>query len=459
VSSELLISVLKDWVYPIFLVLFFFGLTIFAHELGHFLLARKRGMKVERFSIGFGPPIWKWTRDGVEYRVSWIPCGGYVMLPQMAPMEALEGKPETKPEELPPVSPADKIWVSLAGPLLNVLLAFLLACALWALGTPVNPSVVGWVEPGSPEELCGIQPGDRIVQVNDQKVKTWGELMEAVAFSRQATVQLHIERGSQKWVFDVETRLNEKFNIKTLDLYPRVRPYAQKVMPGSPAARAGIRDNDRFVSVEGVPVYSREQMISLISKRAEEPVEIKLLRGGTLMTLTAVPQMDPADKVARIGVRLGEDLEIMRPGATPLAQFQEVLGSMARLVKALVHHKETGVGINSVSGPVGISVFWWYAIVSGGVLMGLKIAVLLNINLAILNLLPLPVLDGGHILFSLVEAVIRRPLNARFVQAVQTTFAALLIAFMLYVTVFSDLRRFLPEKRVTPPTQPAPSSP
>lgn len=458
-SFELIINIITNWVYPIFLVVFFFGLTIFIHELGHFLVAKKRGMKIERFSIGFGPAIWKWTRDGIEYRVSWIPCGGYVMLPQMAPMEALEGKSDIKPEELPPASPMDKILVSLAGPALNVVLAWLLACALWAFGTPANPSVVGWVEQGSTEELAGIRPGDRVVQVNDQKVKTWGEMMEAVAFSRQPTVQLHIERAAQKLTFDVETHLNEKFKIKTLDLYPRVRPYAQGVNPGTPAARAGVRANDRFVSIDGVPLYSREQMIELIKRRPDQPVQIKALRNDKMITLTAVPEVDPKDKIARIGISLSEDLEIMRPGATPIQQFQEVLGSMWRLAKALVHYKETGVGLNSVSGPVGISVFWWYAIVSGGILMGIKIAVMLNINLAILNLIPLPVLDGGHIVFSAIEAAIRKPLNPKFVQVSQTAFAALLIAFMLYITVFSDLRRFLPNKPATTETQPAPSSP
>lgn len=458
-SFEQIVAIITDWVYPIFVVIFFFGLTIFIHEFGHFLMARRRGMKVERFSIGFGPAIWKWTRDGVEYRISWIPFGGYVALPQMAPMEALEGKTETKPEELPPASPLDKTLVSLAGPLLNFWLAVLLACVLWVCGMPANPSVVGWVERGTPEEQSGIQPGDRIVQVNDQKVKTWGEMMEAVAFSRQSTVRLLVERGTRKLEFNLETRLNEKFKIKTLELYPRERPFARKVLTGFAAERAGIRANDRFVSVEGVPVHSKEQMIMLIGERTDQPTEIKVLRDGKLMALKAVPEFNKKAKGGRIGVELGDDLEIVRPGPSPIQQFEEVIGSMVRLVKAFAHHKETGVGLSSVSGPVGISVFWWYAIVSGGVLMGVKIAVLLNINLAILNLLPVPVLDGGHILFSAIEAVIRRPLNARFVQVSQTAFAALLIGFMLYITVFSDIRRFFPEKPTTTETQPAPSRP
>jgi len=459
VSFEQITSLITNWVYPIFVVAFFFGLTIFIHEFGHFLMAKRRGMKIERFSIGFGHALWKWTRNGVEYRLSWIPFGGYVALPQMAPMEMLEGKTDTPAEQLPPASPADKILVSLAGPALNVALGIVLACVLWLFGTPANPSIVGWVEPGSPEEQSGIRPGDRIVQVNDQKVQTWSELMEAIAFSRQPTVRLLVERANQKLEFNLETRTNEKFKIKTLELYPRERPFARRVFPKSPSEQAGIRPNDRFVSIEGVPVHSKEQMIMLIGERADQPTAIKVLRDGKLLTLTAVPEFNKKAKAGRIGVELGDDLEIVRPGPTPVRQFEEVLGSMWRLVKALVHHKETGVGLGSVSGPVGISVFWWYAIVSGGILMGVKIAVILNINLAILNLLPIPVLDGGHILFSAIETVIRRPLNARFVHISQTTFAALLIAFMLYITVFSDIRRFLPEKPSAPETTPAPTSP
>ena len=458
---ELLWRIIAEWVYPAVLVLFFFGLTIFIHELGHFLAARRCGMKVERFSIGFGPAIGKWTRHGIEYRLSWLPFGGYVSLPQMAPMEALEGKTATKAEELPAASPGSKIFVALAGPLMNGLLAAVLACVLWVCGMPSNTTVVGWVDRGSPEELKGIQAGDRIVQVNEQPVKTWSEVMEAVAFSRQPTVSVMIDRAGERRSFDLETKLNEKFNVKTLDLYPRERPFVRRVLRGKPAERAGLRVRDRFISVEGVPIYSAQQLIALIGERADQPTELKLLRDGLPITVTAVPAFDTAAKKGRIGVELDDELEIVRPGPTPLEQGRDVVASMVRMGRALVHHKETGIGVSSISGPVGISFFWWYAIVGSGILMGVKIAVLLNLNLGILNLLPIPVLDGGHIVFSMVEAILRRPLNARFVQVSQTTFAALLISFMLYVTVFSDLRRFLPERHALPATSGAavPSTP
>jgi regulator of sigma E protease len=447
VLPEAIFTVVSTYIYPAVLVLFFFSLTLFAHEYGHFLVARSRGLKVERFSLfGLGPKIFGWTRNGVEYCFCWIPFGAYVSIPQMAEMDVLEGKTETKVEELPAAPPGTKILVALAGPVMNLVFAAGLACVLWGLGSPASSTVIGWVEPGSPEEQSGILPGDRIAQVNNQNVKTWGEFMEAVAFSQQPTVRVAVLRNGKPLSFDLETKLNEKFNVKTLDLYPREKPFVRGVLTGSPAEHAGLRNNDRFVAIEGVPLYSRDQLIHLISSRADQPTEIKLLRDGKMLTLTVVPEFNPNAKVARIGVELGEDLEIVRPGPTPGQQFAEVLGSMARLAKALVHHKETGVGLNSISGPIGITVMWWYGIVSGGILMGVKIAVLLNINFAVINLLPIPVLDGGHIIFSVVEAARRKALNARLLLVTHMTFAALLIAFMLYITLFSDLRRLLPER-------------
>ena len=444
---EVIITIVSSYIYPAVLVAFFFSLTIFAHEYGHFMMAKSRGLKVERFSIfGLGPPIVCWTRNGVEYCICWIPFGAYVSIPQMAEMEVIEGKTETKVEELPAAQPGAKIMVALAGPMMNLVFAAGLACVLWVFGTPMTSSVIGWVEQGSLEEQSGIRPGDRIVRVNDQKVKTWGEFMEAVAFSLQPTVRVFVQRDGQPLSFDLETKLNEKFKIKTLDLYPREKPFVRKVLPDSPAERAGFRKNDRFVSIEGVALYSRDQLIHLIGSRPDQPTEIKLLRDGRLLTLTVAPEFNSKAKAGRIGVELGEESEIVRPGPTPWAQGAEVLGSMASLLNALIHHKETGVGINSISGPVGISFFWWYAIASGGLLMGVKIAVMLNLNLAVLNLLPIPVLDGGHVVFSLIEAAGRKPLNARFMQVTQMVFTALLIAFMLYITLFSDLRRLMPER-------------
>ena len=440
-------NIIATKIYPAVLVVFFFGLTIFIHELGHYLMARKRGMVVERFSIGFGPKMFGWVKEGIDYRISWLPFGGYVALPQMSPMETLEGKTEKTAPELPPVSSISKILVALAGPVMNFGLAFVLATIVYWFGLPqpVNPSVIGWVEPGSREEQLGIQAGDKIVEVNGQPVKTWLEVDEAVALNRGPDVKVTVERNGARTEQLLETEMNPVFGLKTINLYSRGRPYARSVFSNSPAERAGIEAGDKFLAVDNVPVSTQEQLRNLIGQRPNVATTVKLMRRKEIVSIVVTPEMNTEEKAARMGVVLGDevDYQLVRPGPTPTDQFRDALGQMGKFVTGLIHHKETGITLKSASGPIGIVGGWWYQITRGGILRGIWFAVFLNISLAVFNLLPIPVLDGGHILFSAIEGIGRRRMNARFVHVTTMAFAALLISFMLYVTFF-DIQRFIP---------------
>ena len=439
-------TIVRLYVYPALLVLFFFGLTVFIHEFGHYLMARRRRMIVERFFIGFGPRIFSWKRDGIEYGVAWLPFGGYVALPQMGPMEAVEGKTDKTAAELPAARPVDKILVAVAGPFMNLVLAFVIATVLWHIGMPAanRSTVIGWIEPNSHEELAGLRAGDRIVQLNGKEVSKWTDIATGVALSLEPVVNVVALRGDERIECNLETTYEKEFGIKMTGLYPPGRPVAIRARPGSPADRAGIQSQDEFLAIENIPVYSRAQLIELISKRADKLTRIKLMRAGTVVELEVTPVAEPPAEVARIGVELTE--QIVRPGPKPWEQFGDVLGMLRDSVYAVAHHKQTGVSVKSFAGPVGILGGWWGEFATGGMRRGLWLAVVLNINLAIFNLLPLPVLDGGHIVFALVEAVIRKPVNARFVHVVTTGFAALLIGFMLYIT-FNDVQKFLPHKQ------------
>jgi len=447
VPFDTVLAFFMDKIYPALLVAIFFGLTIFIHEFGHFLVAKWRAMKIDRFSIGFGPKIFGWKRGGIDYRVSWIPFGGYVALPQMSPMETIEGKTDTKTEELPPAPASSKIMVALAGPIMNVVLAAIIACIIWRVGlaVPVNPPIVGFVEPGSREEQLGIRPGDRIEKINGHAVKNWFDIQRFVALSLEPSVNVVIDQNGVPKDFLLESEINRDFGVKTINLYPEGRPFAESILPKSPAKAAGILPGDEFLAVNGVPISTRQELINYISKKPGEPVKLKLMRAGKMMVITVTPRLETSkgENVGRIGVELEDRIafKVERPGPTPAAQFNEVAQMLGDTFYALFHYKRTGVGISSFSGPVGIAGGWWYEIRNGGITRGLKFAVLINLALAVFNILPIPVLDGGHIVFAMYESVFRRPLPPRLVHAVSTAFAVLLISFMLYVTAF-DFKRF-----------------
>ncbi len=449
-------------VYVVAVVVLMFGAAVFVHEFGHFWMARRRGLKVEGFSIGFGPKIFGWTRDGIDYSWRWIPAGGFVRLPQMVTSEALEGSSDNPSEKLPPVSPLSKILVAFAGPFMNVVFAFCIATLIYFTGLPVtiNPPIIGYVEPNSAEAKLGIQEGDQITAVDGTPVDSWEGVQNATVFARTNVIPVTIERVGVKQTYQLATTISDVIGLKVLNLDPRDHPLVQDVVAGSPAEKAGIKPGDEIVSVAKVPVFGREHFIKVIQGRPLMPTELVLKRNGEKVTLTVTPRLDDSTKKGLIGAALTTSAAIVyhvqRPGPTPWAQISDVLQKTVNTFGALIHSKQTGVGAKDLSGPVGIFAIL-AAQVSTDYRLALSFLVLLNINLAIINLLPVPVLDGGHIAMSLLEWVRRRPLNVRFVEYTTTVFAVLLISFMLYVTYY-DLKRlplfkslFKREMQVDPP--------
>ena len=177
--------VLRD-IYVVLAVVLAFGAAVFVHEFGHFWMARRRGLKVEAFAIGFGPKIFGWTKDGIDYSWRLIPAGGYVKLPQMVTSDALEGTRTDSDKQLPPPSPLSKILVAFAGPFMNVVFAFVIATVIYFVGLPVtiNPSIIGFVDPKSPEAQMGIQESDRIVEVDGHKVTSWEDVQTDTILAR-----------------------------------------------------------------------------------------------------------------------------------------------------------------------------------------------------------------------------------------------------------------------------------
>jgi regulator of sigma E protease len=457
-------------IYVIAAVLALFGAAIFIHEFGHFWVARRLGMKVEEFAVGFGPKIRSWKRDGVEYSIRWIPAGGFVKLPQMITSEALEGQAA---EDVPPAPPLHKILVAFAGPFMNVVFAFAIATVIYFVGLPipVNPAIIGYVEPGSAEAKLGIQEGDRIVSVNGKMVKSWQEVEMDTVVARTSMLPVVIEHNGKQSTYQLQATNDNVIGLKLLNLDPRDHPEVMEVVSGGAADKAGLKGGDHIISFAGVPIASRDQLIGLIRKRGGQPTEIRIDRGAQKVALNIVPTVDPTTQNGRIGVALGVSSTqiyiVQKPGPTPWEQVRDVMEKTFATVGAVVHSRETGVGAKDLSGPVGILAMLAKQ-VNSDYRLALSFLVLLNINLTIINLLPIPVLDGGHILLAIIEKIRRRPLSIKFVEYTTTGFAVLLISFMLYVTFF-DIKRFslframfkndVQIEQSAQPAEPAPAQP
>jgi regulator of sigma E protease len=439
-----MIHLLKD-VYVVVAVVMLFGASIFLHELGHFLMARWRGLKIEGFAIGFGPKIFGWKKDGIDYAWRWIPAGGYVKLPQMMTSDALEGAAADPAEKLPPITPLSKILVSFAGPFMNVVFAFAVATLIYFVGLPVtiNPSFIGYVDPKSPEAAMGIQEGDRIVEVDGQKVISWDDVQADTIFARTNVIPVVIEHNGVNKAYHLTATVSDTIGLKVLNLDPRDHAVIEQVNPGSAAEAGGLKAGDEVVSVNKMPVYGQERFVEMIQARALQPTEIVVIRDKERITKIVTPALNPANQKGLIGAMVTASstmrYQVQKPGPAPWTQVADVINKTIGTFGALLHSKQTGVGAKDMTGPVGILTILAMQ-VNTDYRLALSFLVLLNINLAMINLLPLPVLDGGHIVMSLIEWVRRRPINIRIVEYTTTVFAVLLISFVLYVS-YNDIKR------------------
>jgi regulator of sigma E protease len=447
------------WVGVIAFALFMLGVTIAVHEFGHLLFAKWRGMVVEKFAIGFGPLVWKKNWAGIEWSVRVFPFGGFVSLPQMATMETVEGRTEQPRHNYPPAKPQDKIIAAFGGPLFSFLFGALVAMIVWIVGKPEPESaattVVGYVLPDSPAATAEtpILPGDKIIAVNNQFVSSFSatadNIIEAIILSTGQTIQFDIERptrtgGIELITTEIAPTRDEVFNVRRVGISPASSVIVGKIAPESPAKRAGLKTGDRILEVNFSPVYSPEQFADIVNNSGGQQLTLNLVRDGQEMMLVAFPQFEQQNQ----RYMLGFSFEPPPSTVVHISPVDLVLRSMVMIKRTIraVADPQSDIKAEHLSGPVGI-ISNQARLARQDIRLLLWFMVILNINLALLNLLPLPVLDGGHIVFSLIEWIMRRPLPTRLVESLQTVFALLLIGFMLYVTFHDSVREFKIFKR------------
>lgn len=434
--------------YSVVLALFLFGLTVFVHEFGHYIVARLCGLKILTFSIGFGRGIVKWKRDGIQYKIGWIPFGGYVSLPQLDPsgMERIQGEGGDS-EPLPTVSPWKKIAVAVSGPIGNIILAILIALIIWLIpgddaGSRIR-SLVGSVETNSAAYIAGVRAGDEIIAVNGTSVSTWYDFSVETLLQADDDVSLTILSGGTDKEVSLPVVEREGGERVVEGIFPAVPCVFGTVYPDTPAERAGLLSGDEVLRFNGEPIISWDDFTERIqSMNPDETAELTVVRQNETITLSIAPEYNEEYERMMIGVQLGGGSGMpWMQYRNPVDQIKYDALAIVRVLQALTSPAEAPQAAKGLGGPVAILDMLMLSI-KMGLLNTLGLIRFLNINLAILNLMPIPVLDGGHIVFSLWEGITRRKVNAKMQAVLVNACAILLIGAMLLLTVNDIDRKF-----------------
>jgi len=438
------------------------GALVIVHEYGHYLVARLCGVKVLRFSIGFGLPLWKKRlgRDQTEWVVAAVPLGGYVKM-----LDEREG--EVAPQELDRAFNRQSVWrryaVVIAGPLANFLFAILLYWLLFMHGVQEARPVVAMPLPGTPAASAGFESGETIRAINGEPVASWQEVrwrMLQLALERQQVKVEVINRNNQlNWrtldlsPFDAEQLEGDTLALIGLKLYrPDISPVIGQIVSGSVAEQAGLKPGDRILSANGKPIASWDALVELVRSHPGRELRLSYQRGGEHGELALIPEAVPQNgsAVGRIGAAAKLDRQAMDQLVTVVRY-----GAASALVKAVEKTWDTSVFSLRMLGRMLIGQVSWknlggpvtiadYAGQSAqlGLISYLSFLALISISLGVLNLLPIPLLDGGHLMYYTVEIFKGSPVSDRMMEIGQKLGLTLLLVLMAFA-FYNDINRLI----------------
>lgn len=435
------------------------GVLISFHEFGHLLAARSVGVRVLKYSLGFGPKLFGRKIGETEYLISAVPLGGYVKL--FGEEETDAANPEERSRSFHHKSVPRKMFIVAAGPGFNFLLAFLIFVGWLATGSqllvPLFPDltpIVKVVVPGSPAQLAGIQTNDKVLKVNDREITIHDEVFDEVQKSKGRSVTIDIQRGQTLKTFII---LPAKTTIKIGDEKKAIYkvgieeppPVITSVQPNSPAMDAGFEPGDRVIRIAQNEIVTWADMTAIVSKNPESPLNFDVERDGKLVTLIAIPRTHErvtngeTKKRATIGIS-GSPFQILHADS-----FSEALIEGARatwigtkLIGYTLYKLLSGeLSRKALAGPLGIATISGQA-AEKGVEAVIWLIALLSINLGVLNLLPIPILDGGHLFFFGLEGILRKPLGERQREIAQQIGLVLLICIFI-LALWNDIERLL----------------
>jgi regulator of sigma E protease len=420
------------------------GVMILIHELGHFWAARYFDVRVDAFSFGFGPRLFGYRRGEVDFRFSLIPFGGYVKMAGEQPGDEAASDPRSflaKPRW-------QRLIIAFAGPFMNIVLAVAVVTGMFMVRFPKEPDsvdpVVGYVVSGSAAAQAGVQPGDQVVQIDDKFDPTWYDVQIREVSSANRAITVWVRRNGERLRLSVTPIFDPRRGVGFAGWDHQVDVEVKSVMPGFAAEQAGLRGGDILVSVNGQPLRSIEGLQDVIGASKGAPVQIVYKRGGQTAPVTIVPRFAEDEKRWLIGVREEERMEFttlslpdaLRESIHENARYATIIFQM---LKGIVERR---MSPRSLSGPVEMARASREAAQEGPMAF-LGLMAMVSLNLAVFNLLPIPILDGGVILMLLVEMLMRRDLSMQVKEAVLKlgfVFLMVVVAFVLY----SDISKILP---------------
>jgi regulator of sigma E protease len=429
--------------------LFVLGVLVFVHELGHFLAARRIGVRVLTFSLGFGPKLISTKRGDTEYAISAIPLGGYVKMAG----ETVDDPRSGAPDEFLSKTKWQRFQVLIMGPVMNILLAVVVLAVVLAQGAEVpayhdQPPVIGSVTPGSPAEKAGLRRGDRVLTVDDTSVETWDKFDVAIGTRPNREIDVKFLRDGATQFTTLRTLSQGKFEVGDIGVLPDATPLVASLIKGDVAERAGLKPGDLLLAVNSEWMTQPAQLTEAISKNAGKPTDLLVKRNGQELHITVTPEKR-GDR-GMIGIYFGQQTKKFKPGPLEAVQL-----SIQRNIEfgALIFKTLGGLFIGTTSprqlmGPVAIAQLSGES-ASEGLMPLLMLMASISLNLGLLNLMPIPVLDGGHILIMALEGIARRDFSAQVKE--KMLLAGFVLILLLMVTViYNDLTRISWIERLMP---------
>ena len=429
--------------------IFVLGVLVFVHELGHFLAAKRVRIRVLKFQLGFNPTIVSFRRGDTEYGIGALPLGGYVKMAGESPEEGSTGRSD----EFLSKTKWERFQVLIMGPVMNLLLAFVLLAVVLYQGVEKGayedqPPVVGRVAAGSPASKADIRPGDRIVAVAGRDVRTWEDALLAIGQRANREIEIKLLRNGLETTRRVTPAVEgqSRFEFGQIGVLPNVHPHVRSVQSGSAAEQAGLLIGDTVLGLDGEPVTFSYQLKEAIAKRPEQPITLDILRGGERMRVGATPAKNGNEGL--LGIGIGDDTVRIKPGfgeAIQLSVKKNVEYSHL-ILQTLIGLATRETSPKQLMGPVAIAQLAGEA---PDFIATLTLMASLSLNLGLLNLLPIPVLDGGHIFIMALEGLARRDFSIRVKE--KMLLAGFVVILTLMVTViYNDLTRISWIERLMP---------